>query len=43
MALQGVIYARWPSNWGFAFLGILLLFGVIVNAVTFRQAQRARR
>ncbi len=43
MALQGVIYARWPSQWGFAFLGILLLFGVIVNAVTFRQAQRARR
>lgn len=43
MALQGVIYAGWPSQWGFAFLGILLLFGVVVNAVTFRQAQRARR
>jgi len=43
MALQGVIYARWPSQWGFAFLGVLLLFGVIVNAVTYRQAQRARR
>lgn len=43
MALQGVIYATWPSQWGFSFLGILLLFGVIVNAVTFRQAQRARR
>ena len=43
MALQGVIYARWPSQWGFAFLGLLLLFGVIVNAATFRQAQRARR
>lgn len=43
MALQGVIYAGWPSQWGFAFLGILLLIGVIVNAVTYRQAQRARR
>ncbi len=43
MALQGVIYAGWPSQWGFAFLGVLLLFGVVVNAVTFRQAQRARR
>ena len=43
MALQGVIYAGWPSQWGFTFLGILLLFGVVVNAVTFRQAQRARR
>ncbi len=43
MALEGVIYAGWPSQWGFTFLGILLLFGVIVNAFTFRQAQRARR
>ena len=43
MALQGVIYAGWPSQWGFTFLGILLLFGVVVNAVTFRLAQRARR
>ncbi len=43
MALQGVVYARWPSQWGFAFLGILLLLGVVVNALTFRQAQRARR
>ncbi|HEX9044068.1 MAG TPA: ABC transporter permease [Candidatus Limnocylindrales bacterium] len=43
MALQGVIYAGWPSQWGFAFLGVLLLFGVVVNAVTYRQAQRARR
>ena len=43
MALQGVIYAGWPSQWGFAFLGVLLLFGVVVNAVIFRQAQRARR
>jgi simple sugar transport system permease protein len=43
MALQGVIYAGWPSQWGFAFLGMLLLLGVIVNAVTFRQATRARR
>lgn len=43
MALQGVIYAGWPSQWGFAFLGILLLLGVVVNAFTYRQAQRARR
>jgi simple sugar transport system permease protein len=43
MALQGVIYAGWPSQWGFAFLGALLLLGVIVNAITFRQAQRAHK
>ena len=43
MSLQGVIYAGWPSQWGFAFLGVLLLLGVIVNAITYRQAQRARR
>ena len=43
MALQGVIYAGWPSQWGFAFLGVLLLLGVVVNALTYRQAQRARR
>ena len=43
MALQGVIYAGWPSQWGFAFLGGLLLLGVLVNVLVYRRAQRARR
>jgi simple sugar transport system permease protein len=43
MSLQGVIYAGWPSQWGFAFLGALLLLGVVVNTFIYRRAQRARR
>ncbi len=43
MSLQGVIYAGWPSQWGFTFLGALLLLGVMVNVLVFRQAQKARR
>ncbi len=43
IALQGVIYAGWPSQWGFTFLGVLLLLGVVLNALTYWQATRARR
>jgi simple sugar transport system permease protein len=43
MALQGVIYAGWPSQWGYTFLGFLLLLGVVVNTFIYRRAQRARR
>ncbi len=42
MSLQGVIYAGWPSQWGFTFLGALLLLGVMVNVLVYRRAQSAR-
>jgi simple sugar transport system permease protein len=43
MALEGVIFAGWPSQWGFTFLGVLLIFGVVLNTLTYRRATRARR
>jgi simple sugar transport system permease protein len=43
MACQGVIYAGWDRSQDFTFLGVLLCFAVLVNAVAYRRALRARR
>jgi simple sugar transport system permease protein len=43
MAQQGIVFARWNSDWFMLFLGILLLPAVLVNTQFSRRAQRARR
>jgi simple sugar transport system permease protein len=43
MANQGIVYARWNSDWFMLFLGILLLAAVLVNTAFARRAERSRR
>ena len=38
MALQGIVFAQWDSNWLKAFLGGMLLLAVLVNLWVRRQA-----
>lgn len=43
MARQGIIYARWDSDWFQLFLGVMLLSAVLVNNTFRRRAERIRR
>ncbi|MFC7428572.1 ABC transporter permease [Nocardia tengchongensis] len=43
MAQQGIVFARWNSDWFELFLGILLLSAVLVNTAFSKRAERARR
>ncbi|WP_406233896.1 ABC transporter permease [Nocardia sp. NBC_01009] len=43
MAQQGIVFARWNSDWFMLFLGILLLSAVLVNTQFSKRAERARR
>lgn len=43
MARQGIVYARWDSDWFQLFLGVMLLSAVLVNNVFRRRAERVRR
>jgi simple sugar transport system permease protein len=43
MARQGIVFARWDTDWFMLFLGVLLLSAVLVNNAFAKRAQRARR
>jgi simple sugar transport system permease protein len=43
MARQGIVYARWDSDWFMLFLGVMLLAAVLVNNTFRRRAERVRR
>ncbi|MGQ0840397.1 ABC transporter permease [Actinokineospora sp.] len=43
MARQGIVYARWDSDWFQLFLGAMLLAAVLVNNTLRRRAERVRR
>lgn len=43
MARQGIVFARWDSDWFMLFLGVLLLAAVLVNSAFAGRAERLRR
>jgi simple sugar transport system permease protein len=43
MARQGIVFARWDSDWFQLFLGVMLLSAVLVNNAFRRRAERVRR
>ncbi|GAA4530636.1 ABC transporter permease [Amycolatopsis samaneae] len=43
MARQGIVFARWDSDWFMLFLGVMLLAAVLVNNAFRRRAERVRR
>ncbi|WP_377271116.1 ABC transporter permease [Peterkaempfera sp. SMS 1(5)a] len=43
MARQGIVFARWNSDWFMLFLGVMLLAAVLVNNGFRRRAERVRR
>ncbi|MFI5779231.1 ABC transporter permease [Nocardia sp. NPDC051570] len=43
MARQGIVFARWDSDWFMLFLGVLLLSAVLVNNAFSKRAERVRR
>nr|WP_051941075.1 ABC transporter permease [Phaeacidiphilus oryzae] len=43
MAQQGIVFARWNSDWFMLFLGVMLLAAVLVNNTFRRRAERMRR
>jgi simple sugar transport system permease protein len=43
MARQGIVFARWDSDWFMLFLGVMLLAAVLVNNAFRRKAERVRR
>jgi simple sugar transport system permease protein len=43
MARQGIVFARWESDWFQLFLGAMLLAAVLVNNTFRRRAERVRR
>lgn len=43
MARQGIVFARWDSDWFMLFLGVLLLAAVVANNMFRRRAERVRR
>ncbi|WP_414940905.1 ABC transporter permease [Amycolatopsis sp. cmx-11-51] len=43
MARQGIVFARWDSDWFMLFLGVMLLSAVGVNNAFRRRAERVRR
>jgi simple sugar transport system permease protein len=43
MARQGIVFARWNSDWFMLFLGVMLLAAVLVNNAFRRKAERVRK
>jgi simple sugar transport system permease protein len=43
MARQGIVFARWDSDWFQLFLGVMLLSAVLVNNAFRRRAERVKR
>ncbi|MBP2475831.1 simple sugar transport system permease protein [Crossiella equi] len=43
MARQGIVFARWDSDWFQLFLGVMLLAAVLVNNTFRRRAERVRK
>ncbi|WP_405496812.1 ABC transporter permease [Nocardia sp. NBC_00511] len=43
MARQGIVFARWDSDWFNLFLGVLLLSAVLVNNAFKKRAERVHR
>ncbi|MBO0854177.1 MAG: ABC transporter permease [Nocardia sp.] len=43
MARQGIVFARWDSDWFMLFLGVMLLAAVLVNTAFAARAERLRR
>jgi simple sugar transport system permease protein len=43
MTRQGIVYARWDSDWFQLFLGVMLLAAVAVNNAFRRRAERVSR
>jgi simple sugar transport system permease protein len=43
MAIIGIPFAGWNSDWQYLFLGIILLLAVLLNTAIRRQVERARR
>jgi simple sugar transport system permease protein len=43
MTRQGIVYARWDSDWFQLFLGVMLLAAVAVNNAFRRRAERVRQ
>jgi simple sugar transport system permease protein len=43
MARQGIVFARWDSDWFMLFLGVMLLAAVLVNNAFRRRAEKVRR
>ncbi|MEU6586703.1 ABC transporter permease [Nocardia sp. NPDC046763] len=43
MAQQGIVFARWNSDWYMLFLGILLLSAVLVNTQFSQHAEKTRQ
>lgn len=39
MARVGIVFAGWPTDWFFSFLGVMLLVAVLVNDFTRRRAE----
>ena len=42
MAITGIPFSGWNSDWRFLFLGIILLLAVLLNTIIRRRAERAR-
>jgi simple sugar transport system permease protein len=42
MAIIGIPFSGWDSDWQFLFLGIILLFAVLLNTTIQRRAEKAR-
>ncbi|GGM73155.1 sugar ABC transporter permease [Longimycelium tulufanense] len=43
MTRQGIVFARWDTDWFMLFLGVMLLAAVLVNNAFRRKAERVRR
>lgn len=43
MTRQGIVFARWESDWFMLFLGVMLLGAVLINNTFRRRAERVRR
>ncbi|PBC69613.1 monosaccharide ABC transporter membrane protein (CUT2 family) [Streptomyces sp. TLI_235] len=43
MARQGIVFARWNSDWFMLFLGAMLISAVLVNNAVRRRTERVRR
>ncbi|MFQ5343345.1 MAG: hypothetical protein ACE5F6_17530, partial [Anaerolineae bacterium] len=39
MAQVGIVFAGWPTDWFFSFLGVMLLAAVLVNDFTRKRAE----
>jgi simple sugar transport system permease protein len=43
MAITGIPFSGWNSDWHFLFLGVILLLAVLLNSVIRQRAEKARR